>query len=201
MSTPALPFTSKPAQQSALGTPRFHRALLATGLALFVLAAALTLCTKPSGHCVAGASNRAEVAPGFCREAGRYCLCCSQLSAPRNGALNGAPSVTEPESFNGSTPKIQAFAGYPFGGTDPRDRYAFQSITVDPRGPWCLRVSGAVAPSASLRSGSRGIRITQNSPASISDAYRNASFRLCWSSTQSTAPVVLRCKTKRTANG
>ena len=58
MSTPVLPFTSKPAQQSALGTPRFHRALLATGLALFVLAAALTLWSMKAGQPPALATQR-----------------------------------------------------------------------------------------------------------------------------------------------
>ena len=50
MSTPGLPFTSKPAQQSAPDTPWFHRALLATGPALFALAAALTLWSMQAGQ-------------------------------------------------------------------------------------------------------------------------------------------------------
>jgi len=64
MSTPALPFTFNPAQQSALGTPRFHRALLATGLALFVLAAALTLWSMKAGQPPALATQRPRATLG-----------------------------------------------------------------------------------------------------------------------------------------
>jgi len=62
-----------------------------------------------------------------------------------------APSVTEPESF-----LPEKIRDYPFGGPNNRSN-AFQSV-VAPRGPGCLRDSGAVAPSA-------GVFDDPNSPA------------------------------------
>jgi len=59
-----------------------------------------------------------------------------------------APSVTEPESFRLPPPPSGNGQAYPFGGPDLRPR-AFQSV-VAPRGPGCLRDSGAVAPSAEV---------------------------------------------------
>src|SRR6266404_5540997 len=56
----------------------------------------------------------------------------------------GAPSVVEPERLTGLGPKgpIPAFL---FGEAVAR---LLSRVPIGPRGPLCLRVSGAVAPSA-----------------------------------------------------